>query len=140
MTTQDQSARSRWRVGTAVAASALLSFFVMATRIPAAPPSPTRLPDLPPVLAAAPTESAAGLRIAIEGFKYQPATLTVAVSTTVMWVNQDDDVHTVTSVDGLFASPGLGRDEAFSRRFDAPGTYTYFCAVHPHMRATIIVK
>lgn len=140
MTTRDQSTRRRLRLGAAVAASALLALFVMATCTPAAPPSPTRPLGTAPVLASTPTESAASPRIAIEGFKYQPATLTVPVGTTVAWVNRDDEVHTVTSPAGLFLSPGLETDEVFSYRFDAPGTYTYFCAVHPHMTATIVVK
>src|SRR6266849_513155 len=46
----------------------------------------------------------------------------------------------LTSATGDFSSPGLDTDEAFSRKFTAPGTYTYFCALHPHMTATIIVK
>jgi plastocyanin len=52
----------------------------------------------------------------------------------------DEEPHTVTSATGDFSSPGLDTDEAFSRKFTAPGTYTYFCALHPHMTATIIVK
>ncbi len=140
MTTRDQSTRRRLRLGAAVAASALLALFVMATCTPAAPPSPTRPLGTAPVLASTPTESAAGPLIAIEGFKYQPATLTVSVGTTVTWVDQDDDAHTVTADDGRFTSAGLDRGEQFSYRFTAPGTYAYHCALHPQMTARIIVK
>jgi plastocyanin len=41
---------------------------------------------------------------------------------------------------GLFASPGLDAGDVFSYRFTAPGTYSYFCALHPQMTGTIIVR
>jgi plastocyanin len=71
---------------------------------------------------------------------FGPVTLTVSVGTTVTWVNNDDDLHTVTSTQGLFASPGLDHGDTFSYRFTAPGTYSYFCALHPHMKGTVIVQ
>jgi plastocyanin len=46
----------------------------------------------------------------------------------------------VTSTQGLFASPGLDSGDNFSYRFTTPGTYPYFCALHPHMKGTIIVQ
>src|SRR5215813_421034 len=69
------------------------------------------------------TEVAFGPQIAIAHFMFGPATLTVRVGTTVVWVNQDDDLHTVTSSNGLFSSPGLDVDDVFSYRFTTPGTY-----------------
>ncbi len=81
-----------------------------------------------------------GLEVGIKDYAFVPKTLTVAVGTTVTWTNRDEEPHTVTSATGDFSSPGLDTDEAFSRKFTAPGTYTYFCALHPHMTATIIVK
>jgi plastocyanin len=84
--------------------------------------------------------SAAVSQITIQSFKFAPATVTVPVGTTVTWVNHDDDAHTVTADDGRLASPGLDHGEQFSYRFTAPGTYTYHCALHPHMTARIIVK
>ena len=76
----------------------------------------------------------------IHHFAYQPTTVTVAPGTTVRWMNHDEETHTVTSSTGLFASPGLDLDETFEHTFTQPGTYTYFCALHPHMRATVVVK
>lgn len=83
---------------------------------------------------------ASTLRVTIDNFIFGPTTLTVAPGTTVTWTNQDDTLHTVTSVTKLFASPGLNSGESFSYTFATPGTYPYFCALHPHMTATVIVK
>ena len=71
---------------------------------------------------------------------FGPVTLTIRAGTTVTWVNNDGDLHTVTSTQGLFASPGLDSGDTFAYRFTAPGTYPYFCALHPHMKGTILVQ
>ncbi len=84
--------------------------------------------------------SAASARVEIKDYEYFPATLTVPVGTTVTWISHDDEPHTVTSSEKVFASPGLDADEAFSYTFSRPGTYAYYCALHPHMTGTIIAK
>jgi hypothetical protein len=76
----------------------------------------------------------------VPGTMAAQATLTIRAGTTVTWVNNDDDLHTVTSTQGLFASPGLDHGDTFAYRFTAPGMYPYFCALHPHMQGTIIVQ
>jgi plastocyanin len=76
----------------------------------------------------------------IKEFKYAPPVLAVAVGTTVTWVNHDEEPHTVTSATGAFGSPGLVNADTFAQRFTTPGTYQYFCALHPHMKATVVVK
>jgi plastocyanin len=76
----------------------------------------------------------------IKEFKYAPPALAVAVGTTVTWVNHDEEPHTVTSATGAFGSPGLVNADTFAQRFTTPGTYQYFCALHPHMKATVVVK
>jgi plastocyanin len=90
------------------------------------------------VAAAAP--EAAGPRVEIKHHQYVPATLTVPVGTTVTWINRDDDVHTVISTAEKFRSRGMDTDERFSQTFTAPGTYEYFCTLHPLMKAKVIVK
>jgi plastocyanin len=62
------------------------------------------------------------------------------VGATVTWVNHDDDAHTVVSTTALFRSPGLDTDDSYSYRFTAPGTYQYFCTLHPLMVGTVIVR
>jgi len=96
-----------------------------------------------PVSASSQTDSVAPMvedQVVIENFQFNPPTLTVPVGTTVTWVNHDRDEHTVTSSTRLFSSAGLDPNETYSYRFDAPGTYAYFCALHPHMTAQIVVQ
>ena len=78
--------------------------------------------------------------VGIKNFKFSPPALTVPVGTTVTWTNQDEDPHTITSAAGAFSSTGLSHDETFTQTFRERGTYQYFCALHPQMRATVIVK
>jgi len=61
--------------------------------------------------------------IRIQSFRFDPPTLEVAAGTTVTWVNHDEEIHTVTSSQAPFTSPGLDSDQRFSHRFDRPGTY-----------------
>jgi plastocyanin len=81
-------------------------------------------------------------RVMIDNFAFSPRTLTVATGTKVTWVNHDDVPHTATSTARLrvFDSRTLDTDDQFAHVFTTPGTYPYFCAVHPHMTGTIIVK
>jgi len=78
--------------------------------------------------------------IAVQEFKFAPSVLTVRVGTTVTWTNHDEETHTITSATGAFASAGLGHEDGFSQIFTRPGRYEYFCALHPHMKATVIVR
>ena len=75
----------------------------------------------------------------IKNFAYHPPTLTIAAGTVVRFVNDDAEAHTVTAVDKSFDSEGLDSGDAWGYRFVAPGKYAYFCALHPYMRATIVV-
>ncbi len=79
-------------------------------------------------------------QVTIDNFTFSPATLTVSTGTTVTWTNQDDMVHTVTEANRRFSSKGLETGDTYSYTFTEPGTYTYFCALHPRMTATVIVK
>jgi plastocyanin len=78
-------------------------------------------------------------RVSISQFRFQPAEISIAAGGTVTWVNGDAEEHTVTATDRSYTSPGLEEEETFSHRFTAPGTYRYFCALHPHMTATVVV-
>lgn len=87
-----------------------------------------------------PADTKASPTVQIDNFSFTPRTLTVRAGTTVTWVNKDDVPHTVTSNDKKFKSPALDTDEKFSYTFSARGTNSYFCSVHPHMTAKIIVQ
>jgi plastocyanin len=80
--------------------------------------------------------------ITIDNFAFGPAAITVAAGTKVTWTNRDDEPHTVVSADDpkLFKSSALDTDDSFSFTFDKPGTYRYFCSIHPHMTGTVVVK
>ena len=67
----------------------------------------------------------------IDNFTFEPARLTVKAGTTVTWRNEDDIPHTVTSTARLFKSKALDTDDSFSFTFTEPGTYEYFCSLHP---------
>jgi len=86
------------------------------------------------------TAAAAPGVIKIDNFSFTPATLTVPVGTTITWTNSDDIPHTVVSDDKTFKSKVLDTDEKFSYTFTKPGTYSYFCSVHPKMTAKIVVQ
>ena len=81
-------------------------------------------------------------QVVIDDFAFSPATLTVAAGAQVTWVNQDEEPHTVMSVDKStpFKSPALDTKDQFSFVFTKPGIYKYFCSIHSHMTGTIVVK
>ncbi len=78
----------------------------------------------------------------IDNFAFSGAQITVAAGTKVTWANQDDIPHTVTDAGQPreFKSPALDTGEAFSHVFSKPGTYHYFCSLHPRMQGTVVVK
>jgi len=80
-------------------------------------------------------------QIVIKDFHFSPATLTVKSGEKITWINRDEEPHTVVSVEKQFKkSPPLDTDQEFSVTAGAPGTYTYFCSVHPKMTGTIVVE
>lgn len=78
--------------------------------------------------------------VAIDNFTFTPTELTIPAGTQVSWINKDDVPHTVVSVDHKFKSRALDTDEKFSFTFQTPGTYEYFCSVHPKMIGKVIVQ
>ena len=90
-------------------------------------------------IAAAPPPTAPTAVVHIKNFAFVPRTLTVAAGSTVRFVNDDGEAHTVTADAKTFDSGGLDSGDAWSYRFATPGSYPYFCAVHPYMRGTVVV-
>jgi plastocyanin len=78
--------------------------------------------------------------ITIDNFTFTPKELTVAVGTTVKWVNHDDIPHTVVEKKTTFRSKALDTDDSYSFTFTSAGTFDYFCGLHPHMVGQVIVK
>lgn len=78
--------------------------------------------------------------VTIDNFTFGPKALTVKAGTTVTWVNGDDIPHSIVDkTRKVFRSKVLDTDDSFSFTFMEPGTYDYFCGLHPHMTAQIIV-
>ncbi|WP_248322387.1 cupredoxin family copper-binding protein [Caballeronia sp. Sq4a] len=78
--------------------------------------------------------------ITIDNFAFSQPTLTVPAGTKVTWINRDDMLHTVVDETKSFKSDPLDSGDTFSHVFDRPGTYKYFCSLHPHMTGTIVVR
>lgn len=79
--------------------------------------------------------------IEIKDFAFNPQTLTVKAGEKITWINRDEEPHTIVSVEKQFKkSSALDTDQEFTITAGAPGTYTYFCSVHPQMTGTIVVE
>ena len=83
---------------------------------------------------------AADTEVTIDNFTFAPERVTLKAGTTVTWINRDDIPHTVASATRFFKSKALDTDDKFSFTFTTAGTYEYFCSLHPHMKATIVVE
>ena len=81
----------------------------------------------------------AGSQVVIKTFAYGPKDITVPVGTTVTWLNKDPEVHTVVDKGGKFRSAALDTDDSFTFTFTEPGTYSFFCSLHPQMTGTVRV-
>jgi plastocyanin len=80
-------------------------------------------------------------RIEIKDFAFNPRTITVKSGEKITWINRDEEPHTIVSVEKQFKkSTALDTDQEFTITAGAPGTYTYFCSVHPKMTGTMIVE
>jgi plastocyanin len=79
-------------------------------------------------------------QIVIKDFHFTPQTLRVKSGDKITWINRDEEPHTVVSVEKQFKkSAPLDTDQEFTVTAGAPGTYSYFCSVHPKMTGTIVV-
>ena len=97
------------------------------------------LPELPAADEPAVAAAASPATIQIDNFAFAPEQLTVKAGTTVTWTNEDDIPHTVVATGRAFKSKALDTDDKFSFTFTTPGSYEYFCSLHPHMKAMVTV-
>jgi Icc protein len=97
---------------------------------------------LPAAAVASAAATAQARTISIGNFTFSPANIEVPVGTKLTWANEDDVPHTIVSTDGspVIKSPPLDTDQKFTTVLEKPGTYRYFCSLHPHMTGTIIVR
>ena len=90
-------------------------------------------------ISAASAPPAKSSAITIDNFSFSPAVLNVTAGTTVTWTNHDDIPHTVVDSAHKIKSKALDTDDTFSYTFTEPGTYEYFCGMHPRMVGKVIV-
>lgn len=94
------------------------------------------------MLLPAPTATAAAQQVHMSGYAYGPGTLSINVGDTVTWVNHDQAPHDAVTTAGpaQFRSPMLPTGQTWSFTFTTPGTYSYYCSIHPDMRGQIVVR
>jgi len=89
---------------------------------------------------AASSSPAGAAEVKIDNFTFTPETITISAGTQVTWTNRDDIPHNVVSEDKSIKSKALDTDEKFSFIFTKPGTYSYFCSIHPKMKGKVVVQ
>ena len=89
---------------------------------------------------AARSAPATDAEVDIDQFTFLPQRITVKAGTTVTWINEDDVPHTIVSSSKVFKSKALDTADKFSFTFTTPGTYEYFCSLHPHMTGAVVVE
>ena len=90
--------------------------------------------------ASAADNAPAAAEVNIDNFSFSPATITVKAGTAITWTNRDDIPHTVVADDKSFKSKALDTGDKFTFTATKPGTYSYFCSVHPKMTGKLIVE
>jgi plastocyanin len=78
-------------------------------------------------------------KVQIVEFTYEPDPVVVQVGGKVIWQNEDTAPHTATADDGSFDTGIIEKGKLGSATFKEPGTFTYFCEVHPTMHGTVEV-
>jgi 3',5'-cyclic-AMP phosphodiesterase len=98
---------------------------------------PIAITDVP-LESDAPSSSAQD--VTLDNFRFNPSTASVPLGSTIRWTNRDDAPHTIVSTEHKFKSPVLDSGGQFSHQFDSPGTYKYFCSIHPRMTGEVVVR
>jgi plastocyanin len=107
---------------------------------PTIPVGPAATPTLDMGTVATITVEVGTSEIGITNFAFDPTTVEITVGTTVTWTNNDGVPHTATGMVGEFDTGTIAPGASASFTFDAPGTYNYYCQIHPSMQGTVIVK
>ncbi len=79
-------------------------------------------------------------QIGIKDHIFTPSDITITAGTKVTWINHDADPHTVVEENNKFHSAALDTNDNYSYTFTTPGTYKYFCTLHPTMLGSVTVK
>lgn len=87
-----------------------------------------------------PSTSAASQTVVMQGFTFQPASITIQTGASVTWRNDDSVSHQIVSNTNAFSSPVLNAGGSYTHVFDQAGTYSYHCGIHSYMTGTITVQ
>jgi len=93
-----------------------------------------------PAVSPSPAASPSPIVVHIADFQFNPAAITVHVGDTISFINDDEAAHTVTADGKSFDSGNLDQNQKWSFTFKKSGTFTYICAYHPMMKASIKVE
>lgn len=78
--------------------------------------------------------------VEITNFAFSPSELKIKKGDSVIWVNRDYTEHTITSDSGELDSGYLKEGKIYDHVFNTPGTFEYYCSLHPSMTGKIIVE
>ncbi|MBT2467198.1 cupredoxin domain-containing protein [Streptomyces sp. ISL-66] len=124
--------RNRTR-GAAVGAACVLLAIVGATSTSATPLSPP---------ASTSTVTVESAEVRIQDFKFTPAEVKVTAGAKITVTNEDSAPHTLTATEGYAFDTGTieaGKSATFTAP-SKPGSYPFFCSIHPQMKGTLIVS
>ena len=76
-------------------------------------------------------------RVTIQNSAFTPSEVTVMVSGSILWVNSDETVHTVTADDGSFDSGDIQPGATFGATFNTVGPHRYHCKYHVEMTGVV---
>jgi plastocyanin len=71
------------------------------------------------------------VHVSIADMQFSPETITVRAGTALTWTNDESVPHTATAGDESWDSDLLKEGESYTLTFDTPGTYCYYCVLHP---------
>lgn len=78
--------------------------------------------------------------VTIKDLAFSPADLTVDAGTAVTWTNEDSTIHDATDREGAWNTEVLSQNDSETITFDTPGSFEYYCTIHPWMEGTITVR
>ena len=84
-------------------------------------------------------EAAKAEKVDIVEFTYQPDPVVVQTGGKVTWQNQDTAPHTATAEDDSWDTGTIEKGKIGSETFKEPGTFAYYCEIHPTMKGTVEV-
>jgi len=91
-------------------------------------------------VATAETPEPAHTKVSIANFAFVPQEIAIAPGDAVTWSNDDGSPHAVTFADSRDGAKLLLPGEKFTRMFDQPGSYEYFCSFHTFMTGRVVVR